>query len=158
SRIEINHIRTFVRLRQTFIVVLIGLSAAATVISMPTWRVRAQTANPSWSYTGNLNRPRVGHSATLLPTGKLLVIGGTNSGSAELYDPATRAWSFTGSLNVIGGGCTTLLPNGKVLVVGEGRAELYDPSTETFTVTGNMTEQATCYTATLLPIGKVLIT
>jgi hypothetical protein len=154
----LTNIRTFVRLRQAVIVVLVGWSAAATLISMPTWCARAQTANPSWSYTGNFNRPREGHSATLLPSGEVLVIGGSNSGSAELYDPATRAWTFTGSLNVIGGGCSTVLPNGKVLVVGDGRAELYDPSTGTFTVTGNMTEQASCYTATSLPNGKVLIT
>jgi hypothetical protein len=45
-----------------------------------------------------------------------------------------------------------------VLVAGGGTAELYDASTGTFTVTGNMTEQAGCSTATLLPNGRVLIT
>jgi len=54
--------------------------------------------------------------------------------------------------------CTTLLPSGKVLVSGGGTAELYDASTGTFRVTGNMTEQAGCSTATLLPNGRVLIT
>ena len=42
------------------------------------------------------------HTATLLPNGKVLVAGGTNSGavlsSAELYDPATGTWTATGSL------------------------------------------------------------
>ena len=47
----------------------------------------------SWTFTGGLNIAREGHTATLLPTGKVLVAGGDNNSvilsSAELYDPAT---------------------------------------------------------------------
>ena len=50
--------------------------------------------NPSWVPTGNLNTARVGHTATLLQNGKVLVVGGWDNGnnvldSAELYDPVT---------------------------------------------------------------------
>ena len=67
--------------------------------------------------------PHVSHTATLLPSGKVLVAGGSNSGcnlsSAELYDPATGTWSSTGSLVTARVGHTaTLLPTGKVLVAG----------------------------------------
>jgi hypothetical protein len=56
----------------------------------------------------------------LLPNSKVLVAGGSGSSgslaSAELYDPATGAWSGTGSLNTGRYGHTaTLLPNGEVL-------------------------------------------
>src|SRR5205085_2059459 len=54
--------------------------------------------------TGSLNTARYGHTATLLPNGKVLVAGGGgysgyNITSAELYDPASGSWSATGSLN-----------------------------------------------------------
>ncbi len=52
-------------------------------------------ATGTWSSTGNLGHVRYNHTATLLPTGKVLVTGGVDGGgifptsSAELYDPAS---------------------------------------------------------------------
>ena len=47
-------------------------------------------------------RPRAMHTATLLPSGKVLVAGGYDGknelASAELYDPEANNWSATGSL------------------------------------------------------------
>jgi WD40 repeat protein len=98
---------------------------------------------PSWSITGNLNTGRDGHSATLLPDGKVLVAGASSGGNtSELYDPATGVWSYTGNLN---NGhllhTATLLPNGKVLVAAgfSNSAELYDSATGTWSMTGNLT-------------------
>ncbi|MBN1208642.1 MAG: hypothetical protein JXB05_27525, partial [Myxococcaceae bacterium] len=56
-----------------------------------------------WKYTGDLIMARTGHTATLLPSGKVLVTGGLGPGdislaSAEVYDPATGEWSPTGAL------------------------------------------------------------
>ena len=46
----------------------------------------------TWSTTGSLATARSRHTATLLPTGKVLVAGGEGTSgpltSAELYDPA----------------------------------------------------------------------
>jgi hypothetical protein len=128
----------------------------------------ALTALPTWTPTGNLNTSRYGHTATLLPGGKVLVAGGGeydvgSHNSAELYDIATGTWSFTGSLSSVRFGHTaTLLKNGKVLVVGGtyGRipiAELYDPATGTWSPTGSPAFVYWWNTATLLPSGKVLI-
>ncbi|MDP9401743.1 MAG: SBBP repeat-containing protein, partial [Actinomycetota bacterium] len=99
----------------------------------------------SWTPTSALAAPRVFHTATLLPDGKVLVAGGQTSyvsggpgggsplNSAELYDPLEGKWRLTGILNRPRLGHTaTLLPNAKVLVAGgdaaePATAELYDP-------------------------------
>ena len=95
----------------------------------------------TWTATSSLAAARAGHTATLLPSGNVLVAGGgdctgTHLSSAELYDPAAGTWTPTGSLGTARTAHTaTLLPSGKVLVAGgEGggsggalrSAELYD--------------------------------
>jgi hypothetical protein len=82
-------------------------------------------ATGTWSATGSMNTPRVFDTATVLPSGKVLVAGGFNSNggvgldSAELFDPATGTWTQTGSLNGVRNlHAATLLRNGKVLVAG----------------------------------------
>ncbi len=110
------------------------------------------------------------HTATLLPSGKVLVAAGPgfNGGylsSAELYDPATGSWSSTGSLGTARAFTTaTLLPSGKVLVAGGqgssgllSSAELYDPASGTWSSTGSLATARDTHTATLLPSGKVLV-
>ena len=105
-----------------------------------------------------------------LVTGKVLIVGGENNtsflASAELYEPATRTFTPTGSMSIERRYHTaTLLANGKVLIAGGQKsdgtalasAELYDPATGTFTVTRSMGAARTWHTATLLPNGKVLI-
>src|SRR5215813_14009149 len=67
--------------------------------------------------TGSLGTPRVSHTATLLPNGKVLAAGGANGvvtlASTELYDPASGTWAATGSLNTARSSHTaTLLPDG----------------------------------------------
>lgn len=48
-------------------------------------------ATSKWTLSGALNRARTGHTATLLPDGRVLVVGGSNHrgelASAELYAP-----------------------------------------------------------------------
>ncbi len=120
-------------------------------------------ATETWSSTGSLVTARAKHTATLLPSGKVLVAGGHNYNpgliSAELYDPATGAWTVTGNLNLEHVGHTaTLLPNGNVLVVqGFVLPELYNPATGRWSYTGDPNEGRTYHTASLLPNGKVLV-
>jgi hypothetical protein len=105
------------------------------------------------------------------------VAGGTNStvplGSAEIYDPASGAWSSINSMAGTHAGHTaTLLDNGKVFIVGgcwpvQGTCggssrpdgvELYDPAAGTWARPANLlTYVPDWQTATKLSDGKVLI-
>jgi Galactose oxidase, central domain len=86
-----------------------------------------------FSTTGSMTAARSLHTATLLPSGKVLVAGGgDNNSTAEVYDPATGYFSITGGMEIGRSGHTaTLLSNGSVLVTGGGifsglaSAELY---------------------------------
>ena len=127
--------------------------------------------NERWSVTGGLNTPRLYHTATLLKNGKVLVVGPADAffggeadplDTAELYDPDTGVWSFTGNLNTaLDSHTATLLQNGKVLVLARtaagSSAELYDPDTGEWNSTGHLNRARFNHTATLLPDGKVLV-
>lgn len=63
------------------------------------------------------------HTANLLPTGKVLVVGGVgadgNLARNELYDPTSGRWTSTGNLSTgRSQHSATLLSNGKLLVTG----------------------------------------
>lgn len=120
------------------------------------------TASDRWKTTGSLSVPRVDHTATLLPSGKVLVAGGVTEGGvsslpAEVYDPSTGQWSLTGTIFTFAHTATLLL-DGNVLVVDDRSAKLYDERSSVWTTTGSPTFSHRDHTATLLPSGKVLVT
>ena len=125
-----------------------------------------------FSPTGSLTAARANHTATLLPSGKVLITGGDGVGSqplasAELYDPSTGMFTTAGSMTTVRtwGHTATLLANGTVLIAGGSdkesvyeplaSAEIYDPSTGKFTLTGSMTTVQRVDSATLLQDGRV---
>jgi Kelch motif protein/galactose oxidase-like protein len=112
------------------------------------------------------------HTATLLPSGKVLVAGGDVTfprpiSSAEIYDPVRDTWTPTRSMTTQHlGASATLLPSGEVLVAGGGTGtermgaldsiDLYDPATATWTAPGVMAAPRSYFTATLLRSGVLL--
>ena len=124
--------------------------------------------------TGQMTAARFDHAAALLPTGRVLIVGGIERNgviqpSAELFDPATGRFTVTGKpIAQHGWGVTaTLLGDGKVLVAGgstgcdspcfTASAELYDPATSRFALTGRMTVPRAEARAVLLRTGDVLL-
>ena len=114
-------------------------------------------------------------SATLLDDGRVFVLGGGGLPTigAEVWDPATRAWSRGGrpGNDRLGGQTATLLPDGRVLVVGGqtgtlngdtfqpplSSAEIWHPATSSFSPAGSMQLGRERHTATILADGRVLV-
>jgi galactose oxidase-like protein len=95
-----------------------------------------------WQWHIDINRSmttaRAAHTATLLPSGTVLVAGdqdasGVATFSAELYDPNSGRWTATGSMaTLITGGPLS----GMVLVAG-GQQRLWDLSSGSMQVCGS---------------------
>jgi len=90
-------------------------------------------------------RNRLGHTATRLADGRVLIAGGLQDNTAELWDPATRSARPIAAhmANAREWHTATLLADGRVLLVGGFSmvspywlAELFDPRTEQFTPIG----------------------
>ena len=124
----------------------------------------------TWTLTPPMGAARFAHTATLLPSGQVLVTGGRDStgtlNSAEIFDPSNETWSPTGSMATSRSFHTaTLLPNGLVLITGgyltadiaSATAEIYDPQSGTFEAAGSMAAPRASHTALALPDGTVLL-
>jgi hypothetical protein len=126
----------------------------------------------TWEPAANMAQGRAGHTATLLPNGKVLIAGGKDArgnplATAERYDPATGLYTPVAAPlpTPVWGHTATLLNDGAVLLAGESgvsgqpvsAAQLFDPSTSTFTALTPMSTPRSQHTATLLGDGWVLI-
>jgi hypothetical protein len=122
---------------------------------------------------------RSAHTATLLPSGEVLVVGGESLvtramlASVELFDPDTSTWRTLAPLPSARSNHTaSLLPDGRVLIVGGGEANdvglpaglevradavIYDPETGASSAPIPMLEAREFHQAVTLASGDVLV-
>lgn len=170
SLIQGRHAHTATALVDGRVVVIGGwefLSQSATgpeaLASVEIW----DPASRTFSDAGAMTEARSGHTATLLDSGDVLIIGGSG---AELWHPATGAFSSAGTLiDPRVAHTSTLLPDGRVLVIGgitpDGvgprshapTAELWNPRTLAFEPAGVAFNARKQHTATVLRDGRVLV-
>ena len=159
-----------------------GLALGSTDVTATLGSVSASAGvavtTDTWTAAPQMPTERVaGHTATLLASGKLLVVGGVKSAgagtaAADLFDPVSATWTPVAPMNVMRTSHTaTLLNDGRVLVAGgstvssvaaqgyvnDASAEIYDPVANTWTATPAMSAARSHHSATLLPDGKVLV-
>ncbi|SET15474.1 Kelch repeat-containing protein [Stigmatella erecta] len=149
----------------------VTLTNAANLTAVQTFSVTGLpdcTSSSHWVSVGAMLEPRIRHQAALLPSGKVLVVGGNgpggNKASAEVYDPETRTWTATTAMRQTRTYFSAVsLPSGQVLVSGGEQgwdsyatAELYDPAAGTWSMAAPMNVSRKGHTLTVLPSGKVL--
>jgi N-acetylneuraminic acid mutarotase len=141
----------------------------------------AELYDPStnaWSMAAPMIESRTRHTATLLPDGRVLVVGGQRFDfhdgglfpgrprDSEIYDPKANRWSATSPMAVSRLGQTaTLLPDGRVLVVGGqddgigifNSTEIYDPADDRWISAAPMAVARTGHVATRMANGDVLV-
>jgi hypothetical protein len=127
-------------------------------------RSGAQIYDPSsgtWSATGKMTIPRHYTTATLLPDGRVIFVGGDvvpdrRVAAAELFDPNTGSWTEIASRHSAEAIMASWLqPDGTVLVIGNELVEAYDPVTGIWTALAEPTESGDA--RALLADGSVLM-
>jgi len=121
------------------LVLLAGGYTETTQLYNPTTQTINGVLSGRFAASGSLTHLRAHHTATVLPDGWVLVVGGrddtTGLSTAELYNPNSGTWSSTGQMSTARQGHTaTLLSGNRVLIAG-GQVDWFAPglsSTEIF--------------------------
>ena len=120
--------------------VLAAGGIASTCISLAS----AELYHPNtstWTVTAPMNAAGYNLTATLLPSGNVLVTGQGPGNDGEVFHPAPGKWTNTGPMAVLGNNASAvLLGSGKVLVTGGGTAtaQIYDPPSNAWSATGGI--------------------
>jgi N-acetylneuraminic acid mutarotase len=145
-----------------------GQTGAAPTDFSPQTEQYDPSAN-AWTPLASMSHARLLHSAVLLQTGQVLVIGGFSGSEylqqVERFDPSANRWAAASDMSAPRvAAASVLLQNGEVLVAGGfsgaaylATAERYNPTTDRWTPAGQMVTPRAWHTATLLQDGRALV-
>jgi hypothetical protein len=117
----------------------------------------------TWSPAGALPTPVSTVDMVALPSGAVLIAGGTTdagepTAATAVFDPTGDSWAAGPSLGRARQHHTTTgLLDGKVLVASGATAEVFDPATRQWTPTAPMVADRHGHSATRLRDGRVLV-
>ena len=121
----------------------------------------------TWTFAGNLLQARGEHSATLLPSGEVLIAGGTAGrplATVEAFSPATNTWRSVAPLSTSRLRHTaTLQGDGTVLVVGgtfdfvagATSSEKYDGLRDLWSDAGSTRSTRYWHSSSRMPSGEI---
>ena len=133
---------------------------------LDTVAVRIPRSGAPVQMKNKLHQARAWHSATMLPDGRVFVLGGIDKNgavlrSAEIYDPETQTFAPLSVPEIATPAypSATLLTDGQVLITGgSGETLLWDFKTKTFRTLGRkLSASRQKHKATLLFDGNLLI-
>src|SRR5262249_44329059 len=137
--------------------------------ALPTVEVYDPISNVFEAVADLLSSPRKNHAAALLPNGRVLIAGGSDSSStldtADVYDPSADAVSYAGRMSGPREGLSaTTLSDGRVFLAG-GRdqkgdlasAEFYDVTDGKFSASVKLKTARHSHLAFLLPDNNSVV-
>ncbi|MEM9101647.1 MAG: galactose oxidase-like domain-containing protein [Pseudomonadota bacterium] len=95
--------------------------------------------NPAWQQVAPLKSPRILGKAVLLPTGEVMVVGGSSAGyadnvksplaSVEVYNPNNNSWKQWNPISVprLYHSTATLMPDGSIILMGTDKLFNLEP-------------------------------
>lgn len=121
-----------------------------------------------WTTTGAMVEARTGHTALLMPNGKVLVAGGRDANAsldtAEIFDPATETWSAASPMAGARSGhdmieawnWAPMVAGGFLGATALSTTEVFDALTNTWTSVGNLATPRGLHRLAELPGKQIL--
>jgi hypothetical protein len=125
------------------VAMILGGGPGGNNVTATTELIDLSAANPQWVNGPSMVKPRIQLNATILPTGKVLVSGGSTVNEdpstgvleAQLYDPASNSFSSASTMAFprVYHSNTILLPDATVLALGGNpQRKIYEPHMEIY--------------------------
>lgn len=117
----------------------------------------------TWTSLKDLTFARSGHTATVLGTGRVAVVGGHITETGEIWDPGTDTWAPMTSDGARSRHTAILTSAGDLLVVGgtDGAADLgaklYDPAADAWAAAGTLKTPRVDHAMAGLTDGRVVV-
>lgn len=127
---------------------------------LPTNSISIYTpATGVWIEGAPLSVERVGHTATTMTDGRVMVVGGSGTEQlVEIYDPSTDTWSPAAStVELYAFNSAVRLHDGRIMVIGDNESEIYNPATSSWSYADGHSGFRQANKSVVLDDGRVVV-